>query len=205
MNKERNRERGFTLLESVVVVGIMMILASFAVLNSSTSLQNYRANAALDTVSSQLRIARGLAISQRRDVDITFDTSGQTVSYQVMAPKTLGTTEVNGPVVTARLPQQAQFMIESGVPDTPMAFGTCSGASPICIGGVGGGPAIIKFTSTGQFTDVTGYNIQNGTIFIGIPGKVSTARAVTIMGGTGRVRPYTWIGGTSPSSTGWTE
>jgi len=41
----------------------------------------------------------------------------------------------------------------------------------------------------------------NGTIFLGMNGQVSTARAVTIMGGTGRVRQYTWNG----ASIGWRE
>ena len=91
-------------------------------------------------------------------------------------------------------------MQESGVPDTPMAFGTCSG-SGVCIGNVAGGPAFMQFTSTGQLTDSTGVTTLNGTIFIGIPNQVSTARAVTVMGSTGRVRPYYYIGGT----TAWTE
>lgn len=205
MNRKRNREDGFSLLESLIVIGIMMIMAGFAFLKTTGTVQEYKSNAALDVISSQLRIARGLAISQRRDVALTFDTTNQTVSYQVLAPTTVGTTEVNGPVVTMRLPNQTQFVVESGVPDTPMAFGACSGASPICIGGVGGGPAIMHFTSTGQFTDGTDYNVQNGTIFIGMPNKVATARAVTIMGGTGRVRPYRWIGAGSSSSQYWVE
>jgi len=51
------------------------------------------------------------------------------------------------------------------------------------------------FTSTGQFgADQLGSTVYNGTVFIGIPNQPATARAVTIMGSTGRVRPYTFIG-----------
>ena len=90
------------------------------------------------------------------------------------------------------LPNQTQFVFESGVPDTPMGFGTCSGASAICINGSGSLTNMV-FTPTGQFSD-GGNNIYNGTVFLGIPGQIATARAVTIMGNTGRVRPYTYIG-----------
>ena len=82
-------------------------------------------------------------------------------------------------------------MLTSGVPDTPMGFGN---KAAIYIGNTGGGPAFMEFTSTGQFTDQTGFNTLNGTVFIGVTGQTNTARAVTIMGGTGRVRPYTYIG-----------
>jgi hypothetical protein len=60
---------------------------------------------------------------------------------------------------------------------------------------VGGGPPIMKFRSTGSFTDSV-YSPLNGTIFVGVPNQAFTARAVTIFGGTGRVRPYTWTGST---------
>jgi hypothetical protein len=59
----------------------------------------------------------------------------------------------------------------------------------------------MQFNPTGTFTDATGTNLLYGTVFIGIPNKVSTARAVTIMGGTGRVRAYNYEGG----SLGWQE
>ena len=93
-------------------------------------------------------------------------------------------------VVSVPVPPGAQIVLEPGVPDTPMAFGN---NAPVYIGNVGGGPPIMKFRSTGAFTDPN-YAPLNGTIFVGLPNQAFTARAVTIMGGTGRVRPYTWTG-----------
>ncbi|HUI52961.1 MAG TPA: hypothetical protein VLX60_14330 [Terriglobales bacterium] len=191
MKRRVHPEKGFSLLEAVMVVGIMFVLAGIAIMQSFGSREAYQANSAMDTVVAQLRVARELAITQRADVQIFFVSAGATqqVSYKVLAQP--GTKEANGPLVTSNLPAQTSFMLTSGLPDTPMNFGN---NAPIYIGNVSGGPAIMEFTSTGQFTDQTGFNTLNGTLFIGIPGQTNAARAVTIMGGTGRVRPYSWTG-----------
>ena len=191
MKRRFSSQRGFTLLETVVTIAIMFTLAAIAIMQSFGSSQSYEANSAMDTVVAQLRVARELAITQRADVQVSFVSNGATqqLSYQVMAQP--NTNEVNGPVITTSLPSMTQFMLTTGLPDTPMAFGN---GAPIYIGNVSGGPALMEFTSTGQFTDSTGFNTLNGTLFIAVPGRTNTARAVTIMGGTGRVRQYSWTG-----------
>ena len=197
MKATKKQQQGFTLLETLIVVGIMAVMMSFAVIGSRGTMQVYRANAALDTVTSQLRIARQISISQRRWVQITINQVANTISYQILPPNTPGTTELAGPLVTVPLPPQTSFMLEAGVPDTPMAFGNLA---PVYIANLSGGPAGMRFTPTGTFSDGTNNNPINGTIFIGMTGQPSTARAVTIMGNTGRIRPYTYVG----SST-WAE
>jgi len=200
MRKTNRKEAGFSLMESVIVIGIMMVLMGMAVVRSFGSLESYKANSAMDVITSQLRVARQLAISQRRDVQISFNlaASPPTISYQIQ-PGFAG--DFTGPLVAIPLPQQTLFTQEPGVPDTPMGFGTCAGASGVCIANVAGGPPIMEFTSTGQFTDSTGINVLNGTVFVGLLNQPGTARAVTVMGGTGRVREYNYEGG----SLGWQE
>jgi type II secretory pathway pseudopilin PulG len=200
MRKTKRRVRGFTMLEMVLVIAIMMVLAGLAIIQSFGSFESYQVNSATDTVASQLRLARQLAISQRRSVQVQISaTTPYSVSYTIL-PRP-GSADPTQPTVTSIVSsRQVSFTQESGVPDTPMAFGTCSG-SGVCIAGVGGGPAFMQFTSTGQFTDSTGVNPISGTVFIGVPNQVSTARAVTILGSTGRVRPYYYVGGSAP----WTE
>lgn len=198
MKIRNNREKGFSLLEAVVVIGIMMVLAGIAIVKSFGSAQTYEANSAMDTVVAQLRVARQLAITQRTNVQVFFVSSGSSQQVQYMVLKQPGTNETNGPLINSSLPSQTAFMLTPGVPDTPMNFGN---QAAIYIANTSGGPAFMQFTSTGQFTDQTGFNAINGTVFIGIPGQTSTARAVTIMGGTGRVRPYSYTG----TATGWIE
>jgi len=204
MRNDNRNERGFTLLEAVIVIGIMMVLMGVAVIQSFGTLSSYQANSAEDVVVSQLRVARQMAISQRRVVQIWIDTTPESqdnryhVKYQVQpAPQT---NEVAGPIVSVPLPGTTQFILEAGVPDTPMKFGN---TAAVYIGNppVAGGPPVMQFNSTGTFTDNTGITLLYGTVFIGILNEVNSARAVTIMGGTGRVRGYNYVGG----ATGWQE
>jgi type II secretory pathway pseudopilin PulG len=194
MKRKTNSQKGFTLLEAVAVIGIMFTLMAIAVVQSFGSMESYNVNSAQDVVVSQLRVARGVAIANRRDVQVFFNPNpgaglAPYIAYQVLpAP---GSNEQLGPLMSQVLPPGTQYMLENGVPDTPMAFG--NGAA-IYIGNTSGGPATMEFTSVGQFTDGTGFNTLNGTVFLGVPGQPNSARAVTIMGGTGRVRPYTYIG-----------
>jgi len=156
---------------------------------------NYKADTAQDVVVSSLRQARQLAITQRRDVQVWFDQSFtgadqvQHINYQVVTIAG----DLPQAQISVALPVSTQFVLE-GVADTPMGFGN---SAPIYIGSngamVSGGPPIMKFRSTGSFTDSV-YSPLNGTIFIGVPNQAFTARAVTIFGGTGRVRPYSWTG-----------
>ncbi len=212
MRTKKRNQQGFTLIETVIVIGIISVIAAITLYQSYGSMESYRANSAMDIIVGQLRVARQLAVSQRRAVQISFSigTVPQTITYQVKArPFVAG--DVDGLPVTVPLPTQTQFLIETGVPDTPMNFGTCGAsgsASAVCISGTSGGPPVMYFSSTGQFGgDEFGTTPYNGTIFTGTVKRADTARAVTIMGSTGRTRPYTFIvTANSPSLTGyWTE
>lgn len=204
MKRSVKHQRGFTLLETLVVVGIIFTMTGILVMKSFGSMESYKANSALDVVVSQLRVARQLAISQRRTVIVTVDTTftgggpSQHINYQVQPRPNSG--DAPGPVVSVALPGQTRYVLPAGVSDTPMAFGTCGG-NAVCIGNVNGGPPIMQFNSTGTFTDGTGLTPLNGTIFVGLPNQPLMTRAVTVMGGTGRVRPYTYTGPTG----GWIE
>jgi prepilin-type N-terminal cleavage/methylation domain-containing protein len=209
MRNTKRNEQGFSLLETLVVIGVMGVLSGMAIYQSFGSLETYQANSAMDIVSGQLRVARQLAISQRRPVAITItpvstDHGLPSITYQLQDIVSGDITAQNAGAptlpMTIVLPRQTQYLLEAGVPDTPMAFGMCG---PICIGGVNGGPNTMYFAPTGQFSsDEAGMFPVNGTIFVGVPNQPGTARAVTIMGSTGRARFYTWI----PGSPGhWTE
>jgi prepilin-type N-terminal cleavage/methylation domain-containing protein len=198
MRYTRRNQKGFSMIETVVVVGIISVVTAITVYQSFGTMESYEANTALDSVIGELRVARQIAISQRRPVQVfitpvSTDHNLPAVSYTTDVAGTGLAGENTGgfaPSGNTILPRQTQFLLEPSVPDTPMLFGTCAA---VCIGGVSGGPATMYFSPTGQFSqDTAGVIPLNGTIFIGIPGRTDTARAVTILGGTGRVRPYTY-------------
>jgi prepilin-type N-terminal cleavage/methylation domain-containing protein len=178
------KHAGFTLLEVIVVIAISFGLTSMAILQFRSLLPGMRANAAMNQVVSQLRVARDTAIAQRRNVQILFPGPNQIQLQRFEQPT--GVT----PFPPVFFEGGAQFTLFPGLPDTPSGFGN-DGA--IVFGGIIGGPATMQFLSDGTFTDDTGQPI-NGTIFVGVPNRPATARAVTIMGATGRFRPYSWNG-----------
>jgi Tfp pilus assembly protein FimT len=180
----RKSEQGYSLLELITVMGMMAVIMAMAIISTSGLLPAFRANAAMDQVFGQLRAARAIAISQRREVQIQFTNPNQ---IQLTRIEPNGATTNLGTII---LEGKAAFTVFTGVPDTPMAFGN---AAAVYFGGISGGPPIMRFSSTGGFVDA-GSNPINGTVFVGIAGRNDTARAVTVLGATGRVRQYHWTG-----------
>jgi hypothetical protein len=79
-----------------------------------------------------------------------------------------------------------KFTLTAGKGDTPDAFGN---AGPIVFEGIVGGPPTMMFQSDGTFVDTAG-NLINGTVFLGMTNEPSAARAVTLVGSTGRIRMW---------------
>jgi Tfp pilus assembly protein FimT len=195
MNRRNNQQMGFSLVEGLIAMFIIVLVVGMALIKTTVTLPNYKANAAADVVMSQLRLARQVAISQRRNVQVTIDQTftgvdnAQHISFQILASQNGGTPP---PAQTIQLPRGTQIVLESGVADTPMLFGN---SSAVCFGtssGTCAAPTLV-FTSTGSFTDGNN-SLLNGTIFVGVPNTPTSARAVTVMGGTGRIRSYTYTG-----------
>ena len=187
MRKYPNRpQRGFSLLEILTGLAIISIVLAMGMLNYSTILPNYKANSAMDQLLYQLRSARERAISHRREVQVQF---GGTNQFTVTELWLVGTAP---PATTVSFEGGAQYIVFSTIPDLPAPFNFGNTAA-VYFGGVSGGPPIMKFSTTGSFID-GGNTLVNGTVFMGIPGKPSTARAISVLGATGRVREYHWDG-----------
>lgn len=183
MSRLNKAEQGFSLLELAVVIGVTLIGLAMVVIQTTSLVPSLKASSAMDQVFSQFRAVRNTAITQRRQIQVAFVGNNQMTTTEI---EPVGTS----PAATITLGGAVQFILFAGIPDTPMAFGN---KAAIYIGGASGGPAVMNFTTTGAFVDGNG-NPINGTVFLGIAGLPATARAVTILGATGRVRQYHWDG-----------
>ncbi len=72
MNKSIRRNAGFTLLELMIVVSIIAVMSAIAVPNFTNWAPKFRLWSATDDIVKNLMLARMTAISQNRDVVVSF-------------------------------------------------------------------------------------------------------------------------------------
>jgi prepilin-type N-terminal cleavage/methylation domain-containing protein len=177
-------DRGFTLIEMMLVLAIGMLVMGMAIGGVPSMLKTSRADGGLAELASAIRGARELSISNRRNVYLTFGTNTITITRieYCASPCTAATTTLR----TITLEGRAQFQLVSGLPDTPDAFGKTSATSI-------GTHTPVMFTTDGSFIDSNG-DVINASLFISIPGDTLSARAVTIFGATGALHLWKWNG-----------
>ena len=180
------KEAGFTLVELLMVVDVGGTLAGISIMGFANAATSIRGDNGMIQVMSQLRMARDLAINQRRAMEVEFLAPNEIriVRQDILA----GTTLMN----QFFLEGTVQFLQFSGVPDTPDGFGD---SDAIDFGG--NQNQQIGFVGDGMLVDLSNPAVAgtpiSGTVFLGVPNQSASARAVTVFGGTGRVRGYTWI------------
>jgi Tfp pilus assembly protein FimT len=173
-----NQQRGFTMWELAIVCVLLMVVSAMAMVQVRPALQQRQADGAMAEVASQLRLARETAVSQRRQIQVQFVGTNQIVLTRLnINPGVVGGTFIQPPLT---------FRLTAGKGDTPDAFGN---AGAIEFGGIVGGPPTMMFQSDGTFVDTAG-NLINGTVFLGMVNEPSVARAVTLVGSTGRIRMW---------------
>ena len=171
---------GYTVTEMLMVIAIMGTLAGMSIAGFSHAMMDMRGSANLKQVTAQLNMAKELAINQRRTIEIHFLTPNQIQLIRREVPN--GTTVLN----TVTLENNVQFTKFGSLPDTPDAFGN---AAAVDFGSAG----TLMFLSDGTFVDGTAAPL-NGTVFLGVPNQLASARAVTILGASGHVQAYRWNG-----------
>jgi len=186
-----NSEHGFSMIEMVLVVSIILIVSAIAVTSLRPNLQQARVDAAMREVVSTFRQAREFAIANRRYVQITFPANNQ-VQVTQMNTLTPGAGAVNKVLTTVTLAPPLVFNLD-GMPVTPddAPPNGCGTLAPIVFECIANGPVGgMLFQSDGELLDGATLLPINGTVFLGMPGQQSTARAATILGTTGRVRGW---------------
>jgi prepilin-type N-terminal cleavage/methylation domain-containing protein len=174
----RSDQGGFSVLELLIVVAITGVLAAIAGAQIAAMQPSFKADGGMRQILSQINQARELSITQRRYMRVTFTAPNL---VQVVREDTTNTTTT---LYSARLEGGVQFVLYSGVPDTPDAFGKAAA--------IDFGTAVtVKFSPDGFLVNQDGQT-TNGTVFLAIPQLSRSVRAVTVLGATGRVRGYRW-------------
>ena len=188
----RTGEGGYSLIEMMLVVGILGVLAAAAVVQIGTTSAAMKGDGAMRVVRSQLNQAQQMSITQRRYMRVTFDSTSNQVS--IVREEVAGTTTT---LSSVPFEGGAQFMLTTGLPDTPDAFGKTAATAFTSPQGTfasaTGSTSVAKFAPDGTLVDWNG-QLTNGTVFTALPQSSLSARAVTVLGSTGRVRAYRWNG-----------
>ncbi|MGH9698232.1 MAG: pilus assembly FimT family protein [Candidatus Acidiferrales bacterium] len=190
--RHRNSERGFTMVEIVTVIFIILVISAMAITQMQPALETYRANAAEAQVKGALRQARETAVAERRNIVVRFLLNAQGQEevdlYQVPEPANI---VANAPFMKVPVQGTVFFALYPGAPDTPDNFGK---GAPLFFGGAAYLPGSnVQFQSDGTFADANG-NPINGSIFMSIAGYAPSSRAITILGTTGRIKSWTGTG-----------
>ena len=192
-----NNEHGFSLLEMLITVSIILILAgvSFVALVPSTSQSHLES--AYSTSLMTLRNTRYLAITQSHEYVVTFNPGGYaagTIEVQYQPPQVAGVFPPLQLVQTVTIPSDVSFAVYAGYPAaTPDGFG--SGAAALDFGylptGGGGGSNQVVFMPDGSARDLLG-NYNSGVLYMTRPSasNMYSSKAITVWGATGRIRGW---------------
>jgi len=179
-----HQERGFTLVEMMIVVAVAGVLAAVAIGMSTTAVTMSKGEAGAAQLDGFLKRHREMALARRRDIEIQFDPPNRVRSVQRWGVGDANTDPID--LETLTLEGGIEFRVFDGMPDTPNAFGN---GNAVTLGGL----EPVMFASEGMFMDVAG-NPINATISLGIEDDPLTATAVTILGTTATIERWRWNG-----------
>jgi Tfp pilus assembly protein FimT len=203
------RASGFSLIEMVVTISILMIASVVAVVSLVPLLNSQHVTNAYNTTLATLRLARDCAVAQRTSYQVTFSQpTGKPWQIAVGATLAFSGDPCSS---TYTLPTDVLFQTNSAIsattpPDSSAGSNFGSGAYAIDFGytpnGGAGGQSTIYFCPDGSAqttsTCAGSGNWDDGVVYMARTGDLLSSRAVDVWGGTGRVRGWRLY----PNSTG---
>jgi Tfp pilus assembly protein FimT len=174
------------LTELLVTVAILMVGGAVAVMNVAGAVRSSHVETAYQNTLDQLRFARQVAIDKRTVCRVDFTAPGTVSVTQAFADGTPVQTE------TITLPADVQYTVVAGMPTPPTPTPDNLGNGTVAIDFdrvAGGSGATIFFQPDGSALDAAG-RTNDGVIYVARPNELTGARAITLLGTTGRLRGW---------------
>jgi hypothetical protein len=196
--------------ELLVVVTIILILVAVALVTMVPTVQTSRANAGMEMVLGEMRHAHERAIDERRIYRVTFVPPNQIQLDVGQVANVASTITGTTPAFTSAqqpltLPDGIQFMCIGGIPtgagSVPDGLGSGANAIDFDLANGGGGTQIY-FQPDGRALDAAN-RLNDGVVYVALPGNLYSSRAVTLFGSTGRSKG--WTLSTLSGGPGWTQ
>jgi len=198
----RKKMRGFSMVELLIVVAIMMIVLGTSFIQIIPALKAAKTEVALQTTLGQMRRAHELAVDKRTVYRVSFN-----------APRTIQLDKVDiDPVTLAQvftfqssidLPPDMSFTVVSGIPTTcttvPDGYGNGSTAIDFDKDFSGGGTEVY-FQRDGRALDAAN-RLNNGLVYMCRTGEFRSCKAVSLTGATGRSKGWRL----NPAANGWIQ
>jgi type II secretory pathway pseudopilin PulG len=194
---------GFSLIEVVSVLAISIVVTVVSVMSLVPVMKQQRVTNAYNTTLGALRQARDNAVSQRTSYSVTFSNTASPNTIVVAPVLPTGGTTFTGDqtAVTYQLPFDMSFGVQSGSYPSPGPDSYGTGINAIDFGytanGTGtGGAKTIYFCPDGSAQDAEGGagnclgSWDGGVVYITRAGEITSSRAISLWGGTGRIRGW---------------
>jgi prepilin-type N-terminal cleavage/methylation domain-containing protein len=187
----KRKARGFSLIELMIVITVMLIASAITLMAIQPALKASRVNNAYNTTLMALRQARDSAASEQQTYTVAFGTT-------VVGLNTLSTVQVTQNltgtmVLNLTLPSDMANAIQAHTPNSPLTtpdgFGTASYPVDLAVNVPPGGTTSVTFYPDGTARNAAGI-ISNGIVYISRTNDMTSERAITIWGATGRLRGW---------------
>lgn len=190
MRRQAGVERGFSVLEMMVVCGIALTVMAIAIVQMVPANSAAHADSATRMVIEQIRQAREYSIENRRYVQVQFSSASSGQPQVVVTQKNSLTANAGADKVlsTVLIEAPLQYCVCT-MADTPDAYGNTS-STYFYDSQTSATATSLYFQSDGELVDAANYEPINGTVFLGIGTNKTWSRAITVLGTTGRVRAY---------------
>ncbi len=204
-----NGSRGFSLLEMMIVICVMMIIGGIGFMAVQPALKDAKVNQAFESAMMPLRVARQRAIAERKQYIVCYGIAAPAGALTPMGAPTAqsiqifrwdaGTALSAATQVTAvTLPIDIQFQTIAGLPNgaatVPDGFGNATVALDFDQNVAGAIKNQVLFMPDGSAHDVNG-NLNSGILYLARNGDLYSSRAVTLYGATGRIRGWRLLAG----------